>query len=96
MPRPGKSTNAALCSTPRIEFGIVFTYDAVPDTVVSNPSRGPREDRPQSADNHPKVSMGLKNEMTLYGDAGIGLDTAPYVCYGIEGRSTLYAAVDAP
>ena len=40
--------------------------------------------------------MALDNQMTLYGDAGVGLDTAPYVCYGIEGRSNLYAAVNAP
>lgn len=40
--------------------------------------------------------MGLENEMTLYGDSGIGLNTAFYICYGIDARSNLYAAVDAP
>jgi hypothetical protein len=40
--------------------------------------------------------MALLNEMTLYGDAGVGTNQAAFVCYGIEGRSNLYASVQAP
>lgn len=42
------------------------------------------------------IAVALSNSATLYGDAGVGTDTAPYACYGINGRTNLYASVNAP
>ena len=41
-----------------------------------------------------QISMGLDNSVTMYGDAGT--HPQPFVCYGINGHTNLYAQVLAP
>ncbi|KAH7038273.1 glycosyl hydrolases family 18-domain-containing protein [Microdochium trichocladiopsis] len=59
--------------TPKVEFGIVFFYEAIPDVTIE---------------------MALENSATMYAEAGTS--PSPYVCYGINGRTNLYAQVNAP
>ena len=88
-------------SIPRVEFGIVFDFDDVPNVAVRHNHLlssalvfCSQQALTQICDD--QIALALDNRVTFSGDAGIGTDVEGYVCYGIGGSTNLYAQVNAP